>query len=99
MTDHPRISDVGYGFEEELGDLFITNSQDITDDYMDGLKDERLNSANPAKDLHKVASVPVVVVEKWLREGFDIYRESARAILKRLRQENLGAFITSNKRI
>ena len=39
----------------------------------------------------------VVVVEQWLKQGFDVYKESPKAIIKRLRQENLEAFLTSNK--
>ena len=49
-------------------------------------------------DFVEVCSVPVVVVEKWLKEGFDIHKEPASKILSKLRAENLGAFIATNKR-
>ena len=50
-------------------------------------------------DYQSVAKVPVAVHEKWKREGFDMFKETPKAILKRLRDENLDAFITTNKRL
>ena len=47
----------------------------------------------------KVASIPVAVADKWMREGFNIYHASGKEILKRLRDENLDAFITTKKSI
>lgn len=82
-----------------LTDLTVRKDQIITDAFLDGLKEDRMASKARAGDFHKVASIPVVVVEKWLREGFDIYRESASAILKKLRDEDLQAFIATEKRI
>lgn len=77
----------------------IKKTQDITDDFLSRLADKRVASANNKMgDWHEVCSVPVVVVEKWLKEGFDIHKEPARKILAKLRAENLGAFIASNKR-
>lgn len=80
-------------------DLTVRKDQHITSDFLDGLKEDRFASKDRAREFHKVASIPVVVVEKWLREGFDIYRESAPAILKKLRDEDLQAFIATDKRI
>jgi hypothetical protein len=98
----------------ESGDAFVTpdyrlldtdgfviqRTQEITDDFLQRNSDLRFQSSQaPAKDLHQFASIPVAVVEKWWREGFDIYNESARSIISRLRYENLDAFITTTKRI
>ena len=49
----------------------------------------------------RVASIPVVVVEKWMREGFDIMsgKHTAAEIVKRLKQENLDAFLTTEKSV
>ena len=47
----------------------------------------------------KVASIPVVVVEKWQKEGFDIMDPNTdiKEVLRRLHAENLDAFITTDK--
>ena len=47
----------------------------------------------------RVASIPTGVIEQWTREGFNIYEESGKAIIKRLREQSLDAFITTDKRI
>ena len=47
----------------------------------------------------RVASVPVAVHEQWLREGFDMFKESARDIVKRLQDQDLQAFITTKKQV
>jgi len=47
----------------------------------------------------RVASIPTVVAEQWLREGFNIYEETGAAIVKRLQEQDLTAFMTTDKRI
>ena len=49
----------------------------------------------------RVASIPTIVVEKWMREGFDIMtgEHSAAEIVKKLKQENLHAFLTTEKSV
>ena len=47
--------------------------------------------------MHRVASIPVAVVEKWMREGRDFNNASVKEILGWLKAENLDAFITSDK--
>ena len=46
-----------------------------------------------------VAEVPVSVYEQWLREGFDMMKEDPKAILMRLKQQDLEAFITTKKQV
>lgn len=95
-----HVHDVGWRIDENVDGLYVHKAQQITDEYLDGLKDARIASTSaPAGEYHRIASIPVALVEKWLNEGFDVYKESAKAILKRLRNEDLGAFITSNKSI
>jgi hypothetical protein len=48
----------------------------------------------------KVASIPVAVIEKWMREGFDVMRDkniTAKEIVNKLKNENLDAFLTTEK--
>lgn len=74
--------------------------QDIPDDFISDLRDERSASNNSrAGEMHRVASVPVALVEQWQAQGFNIYDKnvSVKDILARLKRENLTAFLTSNK--
>jgi hypothetical protein len=79
----------------------IEHNQLITDDFLARCKALRDESSRPANDWHEVASIPTVVVEKWMREGFNIFDNNVKAseIVARLKAENLDAFLTSNKRI
>jgi hypothetical protein len=82
-------------------DIVVEHSQEITDEFLDRVKAERDASSAPSKDYHKVASIPTAVVEKWMREGFNIFDENITAseIVKRLSAEDFGAFLTTTKRI
>lgn len=93
------LTDVQWDINDNVDGLLVRKDQEITSDFLDQLADDRLASKAPAGDFHKIASIPVVVVEKWLREGFDIYREDAKAILKKLRDEDLTAFIATTKKV
>jgi hypothetical protein len=80
--------------------LAIHREQTISDEFLDHLDSERLAASTVrAQDNLKVASVPVSVVEIWLRQGFDIYSAKPRDIVARLRKDGLDAFVTTNKKI
>jgi len=95
-----NLTDVHWDMGENLDGLLVRKEQEITPEFLKALEEDRqYSSSNRAGEYHKLASIPVVVVEKWLREGFDIYREDAKSILKKLRDEDLTAFIATTKRI
>lgn len=89
--------DAAWAIDENVDGLVIKKQQYIPDEFLTRNADARFNSKARAGEYHHFASIPVVVVEKWLKEGFDVYKESAKDIIKRLKQENLEAFLTSNK--
>lgn len=93
------LSDVHWDINDNVEGLLVRKDQEITSDFLDQLADDRLASKAPSRDFHKLASIPVVVVEKWLREGYDIYQMDAKAILKKLRDEDLTAFIATTKKV
>jgi hypothetical protein len=95
----PILDDFKWNIDENVDGLFMKKDQYISDDFLTRNKDARFESKARAGEYHHFASIPVVVVEKWLKEGFDVYKEPAKAIIKRLKQENLEAFLTSNKSI
>lgn len=73
--------------------LVIKNFQEIPDWFIQRLKDTK-ELVKPRAELRKVASIPVGIVEAWKKQGFDVNKESAQAIIARLSKEDLGAFIT-----
>lgn len=80
--------------------LVIKHTQDIPDSFLERLRAARLETAHrPMGDFHRFASIPVAVVEKWKREGFDIMHESPKAIIRKLQAEDLSAFITTTKEL
>lgn len=80
--------------------LAVRRVQHIPDEFLDDLKSERLASARlRTAEQHRVASIPVSVVEVWVRQGFDIYRAKPRDIIAKLQKDGLEAFITTTKTV
>lgn len=76
------------------------HTQNITQNFLDDLKDARTASKNQKEgEYMRVASIPTAVVEQWMREGFNIYEASGKEIVKRLREQHLDYFLTTEKRI
>lgn len=83
-----------------VGELAIRRVQEIPDDFLESLKCERTAKAHlKAGELNRVASVPTQVIDIWLRQGFDFWNASAHDIVARLNAHDLGAFITTPKRV
>lgn len=97
--DNTVLHNVGTDFISEHGGLTMKNTQHIDQKWLDGLKDERNNSNKQReKEFMRVASIPNAVVDQWLRDGFDIYEESGKDIVKRLRAQGLDYFMTTEKK-
>ena len=99
-----KIDLVGFqnDFSEEAGNLVRTDSQQISQGFLDDLKDKRNHSTNQLEgDFQHVASIPVIFVEKWKKEGFDIMDGSVpfKEIIKKLKAENLDGFMATEKSI
>jgi len=84
---------------QEGDNVTFKNTQNITTAFLDDLKDSRnASSETREKDFQRVASIPVVVHEQWIREGFDLYKASVKEITKRLRDQSLDYFMATDKR-
>ena len=83
----------------ENGDqLGIKRVQDIPQSHIDRLKREFDDSkTTKAGEMHRVASIPVAVIESWMAQGYNISEMTAAEILKKLREDHLDVFITSKK--
>lgn len=91
-------SDTDYLFQ--AGDFVRKHTQNISQAFLDDLKDARNESTGQKMgEFHRVASIPTAVVEKWLREGFNIWEASGPEIVKRLKAEDLQMFMATDRRI
>lgn len=98
IKEHMKLFDKLVSFQDNADGVAIREDQIIPDEFLTALRHEREDSLHtPAGEFHRVASIPTAVVDKWLREGFDVFKEPVAAIMKRLRQEQLDGFIASNK--
>tara|TARA_R110002153_G_scaffold39175_2_gene112961 strand:- start:653 stop:970 length:318 start_codon:yes stop_codon:yes gene_type:complete len=86
--------------DNDENNFTIQHSQHIPQSFIDDIRYQRENSLNQKEgEFMRVASVPVQVHEQWLREGFDMMNETPKAILMRLKQQDLNAFITTKKQV
>lgn len=94
-----NMIDSGFSIDENTDGLVIQTYQEIPKSFTDALKQERFDNSQITKtgEYHRVASVPQVVVDKWIREGFDFWNANHKQILAKLTMENLTDFITSDK--
>jgi len=103
MTTDTQLINQHITFQDDTdAALVIKREQPIPDSFLARLKQDRDDSSSrPMGDYHRVASIPTVVVEKWMREGFNIWDKNIKAseVVARLKQENLEAFLTTTKRI
>lgn len=87
-------------FMQEHGQLLQKHTQHISQSFLDDLKDARNDSGSkPTGDMMRVASIPTAVVEKWMREGFNIWEAKGSEIVRKLKNEDLDMFLTTNKRV
>lgn len=94
-----KFIDSDHSFGENSDGLVIQRFQEIPHAFIDGLKEERFQNSQSrvTNEMHRAASIPIEIVEKWMREGFDIYKEPIAKSIARLKTENLEYFITSDK--
>jgi len=100
MTKEVKLAGVQHDFHADSGGLFHKRTQEIPQSFLDSLKQQRDDSLrNKEGDYMRVASIPTVIVEKWMQEGFNIFDQNVdgKDIIKRLKAEGLDAFLTTEK--
>jgi hypothetical protein len=96
----PRVIDVGTNVIEQVGELAFTNRQEVPQWFLDDLRAIKDDSVSKREgNFMLVASVPVVVHEEWLKQGYDMTREPYKKTLSRLKALHLDAFIATNKQV
>lgn len=78
----------------------IEKVQHIPQAFLDSLKTERFESMNVREtDYQRVASIPVCLVDRWLKEGYDVFQEPIRKTVAKLKSEHLEYFVTTGKNV
>ena len=101
-TTTPKLDGVKTEFEADSGGLVLKKSQEIPQSLLDSIKAKRDDSTNHKEgEFMHVASIPAVIAEKWMREGFNVLdpNVNGKEIVRRLKAENLDGFLTTNKSI
>lgn len=87
-------------FLQEGDDVVRKHTQTISQSFLDDLTASRNASSEQREgEFMRVASIPTVVAEQWMREGFNIYEATGPEIVKRLRDQHLDGFMATTKRI
>lgn len=99
-----RVYDVGDKFhsDHESGKekVVIEHAQEIPDSFVSMLRQMKADSGSVReKEFMHVASIPAIIWFKYLREGFDIFKEPVRETCKRLVRDGLDSFVVTNKRV
>lgn len=85
---------------QDADGLYRTNTQHIPDSFLQDLKDQRAAGGySHSGEMLKMASIPVVVAEQMMKEGIDVYKAPVRDIIKWLKLNDMGHFLTTDKRI
>lgn len=100
MTQNIQIADQQISFDENSEGLVIQRYQEIPQSFLDRLKAERANSSSVREGENmRVASIPVAIVEQWMRDGFPFYSATASEIVAKLKAEHLDYFLTTDKSV
>lgn len=85
---------------ENTDGTFIEQYQEIPQWWIDNLQAAKADTKHARTgEYHRAASIPQVVVDKWLSEGYDVFKEPVAKTLAKLRSENLDYFITTEKNL
>ena len=99
-----ELLDVGSRFHDDhesgKAKLIMETSQEIPESFVAMLRAMKADSGSvKEREFMHVASVPAVIWFKYLREGYDIFKEDVRETCKRLVKDGLDSFVVTNKRI
>lgn len=102
-TNGINLIDPDFQFDNSADGLIRKHTQHIDERWLADIKEQRNTSKEQREgEFMRVASIPTVVIEKWMREGFDVLTDrniTGKDIVKRLKAEGLDAFLTTEKSI
>jgi len=94
-------AEVSFDQDRSTNDLIIKHHQYIPDDFIAGLKADKMDSVRQKSgDMMLALSVPVEVIQDMQRlYGFDAMNAPIKEVRAMLERMQLDAFIATNKRI
>ena len=102
MKKQPQVIGIDTDYGCDVDGVFRKHTQQINQAFLDNVAEQRNRSREQReREFMSVAQIPTIVVEQWMRDGFDIFsgEHSAAEIVKRLKRENLDAFLTTEKSV
>lgn len=79
MSKSLDLLGVSTDFLEQGNDLVRKHTQNISQAFLDDLKDSRnASTSGNSGEFMRAASIPVAVIEQWTREGFNIYEATGK---------------------
>jgi|TARA_R110000822_G_scaffold74537_3_gene179073 hypothetical protein len=97
--EQPQLIQSNTDFIMDAGSLVRKHTQTISQAFLDDLQVARNESTSkPAGEFHRIASIPTVIAERWLREGFDLWEATGEQIVRKLHSEDMSAFMATGKR-
>lgn len=95
-----KLVDTNMGVHQDADGLYRTNTQQITDSFLQDLKDQKsAGGYTQSGEMLKMASIPVVVAEQMMKEGVDVYKAPIKDIIRWLKNNDMEHFLTTTKRI
>ena len=89
------IKDIKHSIVQEGNKLYTTKTQEIPDHFLKSLDYQKQQGCwTDSKDMMKMASIPVAVVDQMLREGVDVYKAPIKDIIKWLKNNDCERFLT-----
>jgi hypothetical protein len=81
-------TDISTAIKAKNGELFVKRTQDV-EPYLDANKRMQADQVGGWRRTHgktrrQVAEIPNIVVEMWLKQGFNIFQVSERELRKKL---------------
>lgn len=101
MSDLLKLDDVNVRMRLDENEAVFRRTQELNDEFFQTIREARDVSPQDIGETVLAARIPVVVVEKWMAEGFNIFDKNVTLedIMKRLRKQELDDFIASNMRL
>ena len=102
MKKQPQVIGIDTDYGCDVDGVFRKHTQQINQSFLDNVAEQRNRSREQReREFMSVAQIPTIVIEQWMRDGFDIFsgEHSAAEIVKRLKRENLDAFLTTEKSV
>lgn len=96
-------TDITTAIRARNGELVVKRTQDVEPilDYNKAMQADEAGgwNRNMGRTRRQIAEIPNIVVEQWLKEGFNVFQVSARELRKKLDSAEWSYLKTTTKKI